>query len=218
MIAKIFLSNSRSSIQNEIEAFLTNRKMDKKSPDVLYFENDAKLGVEQIRKIKEFLSIKSYTPKGKIVVLENGENLNNQAQNALLKSVEELHEDNLFLIGATTEDKFLPTILSRCEIVRVKGQGSRVKGEPQIQEIDKLLNSTIGERFEYIEKLKDKEDFLRELIHHFHRRLPVDVKFMHELLKAEQWEKQNVNIRAILEYLMLVMPKISQNSNIKTQN
>ena len=32
--------------------------------------------------------------------------------------------------------------------------------------------------------------------------------FLKELLQAEEWEAQNVNIRAILEYLMLVMPKI----------
>ena len=35
----------------------------------------------------------------------------------------------------------------------------------------------------------------------------IEVKnFLKELLQGEQWATQNVNIRAILEYLMLVMP------------
>jgi len=37
---------------------------------------------------------------------------------------------------------------------------------------------------------------------------PDVLQFLKELLPAEQWAKQNVNIRAILEYLMLVMPKL----------
>lgn len=212
MVAKIFLSDSLPLIQNKINTVLTEIGKKKNSPDVLYFENEAKLGVEQVRKIKDFLSIKSYSLKGKIVVLENGENLTTEAQNALLKSIEELHGDNLFLIGATSEDKFLPTILSRCQVVRVKKQETRSKDESQNQDIEKLLSSTIGEKFEYVEKLKDKEGFLNDLVLYFYKNLNVHPRgghsnFLKELLQTEQWVKQNVNIRAALEYLMIILPK-----------
>lgn len=215
MVAKILLSNSLSSIQDALLKELDNLKINKNSPDVLYLENDMKLGVEQIRKIKEFLYMKAYNSKGKIVILENGENLTNEAQNALLKNLEELSEDNLFLIGATSESKFLPTILSRCQIVRVKGEGERGKGETQIQDIEKLLNAEMEERFEYVEKLKDKEEFLFALVEYFHQNLALNPgglnvnNFLKELLRSEQWAKQNVNIRGILEYLMLKMPNLS---------
>lgn len=73
-------------------------------------------------------------------------------------------------------------------------------------DIEKLIGSSIEERFEFIEKLKDKESFLLSLVAYFHKKLPSNAEFVKELLQAEKWAKQNVNIRAILEYLMLKMP------------
>ena len=60
---------------------------------------------------------------------------------------------------------------------------------------------------QYIEKLKDREEFFQALVEYFHKKLPSNSEFVKELLQAEQWQNQNVNIRAILEYLMLVMPQ-----------
>ncbi|MBU1031473.1 hypothetical protein KKE03_00910, partial [Patescibacteria group bacterium] len=71
-------------------------------------------------------------------------------------------------------------------------------------------------RFKYIEKLKDREEFLHAMIQYFRnqmfqissdRGINETIKdYLKELLQAERWAKQNVNIRAILEYLMLSMP------------
>lgn len=183
----------------------------KNSPDIMYLGDEEKLGIEQMRKIKAFLSVKAYHSKGKTVILENGENLTIEAQNSLLKTLEELSDDNLFLIGATSDANFLPTIISRCEIIRIKSQGSRIRDEEQMKDIEKLLDCTIGEKFEYIEKLKDKEAFLNSLVAYFHQNLNLHPRggysdFLNELLQAEQWAKQNVNIRGILEYLMISAP------------
>ena len=50
-----------------------------------------------------------------------------------------------------------------------------------------------------------KEEFLKSMTAYFHKCR--DFNFLKELLKAEEWTEHNVNIRAILEYLMLVMPQ-----------
>ena len=76
--------------------------------------------------------------------------------------------------------------------------------------IQKLLSVSRQDRFEYIEKLKDKEEFLHSLVKYLHYNLPARLesgnsdylKFLQDLLQAEAWAKQNVNIRGILEYLM----------------
>ena len=73
--------------------------------------------------------------------------------------------------------------------------------------MEKLLTASIEERFEYIEKLKQREEFLYSMTKYFHKQLPLYNDFSKELLQAEEWAKANVNIRAILEYLMLIMPK-----------
>ncbi len=69
------------------------------------------------------------------------------------------------------------------------------------------MDSSLEERFEYIEKLKNKEEFLATLTTYFHQKILEYPDFTAKVLQAEKWHKQNVNIRAILEYLMLVMPQ-----------
>lgn len=223
MIARLLISTSLETRVGEVEKILVSLQISKNHPDLLYLE-DEKLGVEQAKIIRNFLSTKPHSKKGKVVVVENAGNLTVDGQNALLKTLEEPPKDALLILGADSEDKFLPTVISRCEITyipEVSTQHTPGGGLPAgrqgyvdtVQDIEKLINSPIDERFEYIEKLKDKEQFLLALIHYFRNRLLQmssdrrTNEFLKELLQAEQWAKQNVNIRAILEYLMLIMPK-----------
>lgn len=219
MIARLLISPSSEMRMEEIKKILTHAGITLNHPDLLYFPFTSKLGVAEAKKIKEFFSIKPYSAKGRAVILENGADLTDEAQNALLKTLEELPEHSLFILGANSDAKFLPTVISRCQIIQLKSVGQLVS-ESEIltnryTDIQKLLTSTIEERFEYIEKTKDKEELLQNLINYFHNQLtknPTAVgknvkDFLKELLQAEKWQKQNVNIRAILEYLVLVMPK-----------
>lgn len=217
MIARLLISADLASRKEVINQILNDYKMPNPHPDLLYFLSDAKLGIEQSRKIKEHFSLKPYSAKGRIAVLENAGELTREAQNALLKTIEELPENAVFILASDSDSKFLPTILSRCEVTRVKGKRSlrsddlkesRVEDAAQVQEIEKLLNSTIEERFEFVEKLKDKEGFLQALVAYFHKKLPDNSEYVSELMQAEAWARQNVNIRAILEYLMLEMPTV----------
>lgn len=203
MIARLLISEVFKTKVEEIEKQLVSRSVTKNHPDVLYFNSSAKLGIEQARIIKKHFSLKPYSAKGRVVVLEDASSLTVEAQNALLKTLEEPPADAILLLGASSVAKFLPTVLSRCQIIRVQGKAERVKDHEK--EIEKLEKATIEERFEFVEKLKDKEAFLKSLVDYFYQKR--DMSFLKELLKAEQLAQRNVNIRAILEYLMLVMPR-----------
>ena len=174
-------------------------------PDVLYFKAGEKLGIAEARKIKDHFSLKPYSAKGRTVVIEDASVLTTEAQNALLKTLEEPPKEAVLILGAPSKANLLPTILSRCQIIRITNNELRITNNA---DIEKLLQSNIEDRFEYIEKLKDKKEFLQGLLNYFRQKLPANLEFTKELLTAEQWAKQNVNIRGILEYLMLVMPKI----------
>jgi len=216
VIAKLLISTNQEKIIGEIEAILGEKELKNPHPDLLYFPSNSKLGIEQARMIKEHFSLKPYSAKGRAVVLEDASNLTIEAQNALLKTLEELPEYALFILGVDSDYKLLPTVISRCQIVRFQGIGDRVQEESYTEDIEKLIRSSTQARFEYIEKLKNREQFLHSLILYFHQHIPshigsgnTDYKdFLKDLLSAEEWVNHNVNIRAILEYLMLVMPKI----------
>lgn len=230
MIAKLLISSSVEGRVKEIEKILTDylqlftggAKLN--HPDVLYFPSDSKLGIEQARKIKEFFSLKPYSAKGRAVILEDASELTDEAQSALLKILEEPPLGAIIILGASSDVAFLPTILSRCEVIKLAPQSydTLEYHSRYIKDLEKLIPATIEERFEYIENLKDREEFLHALLYYFHHNLASHVgntdyiNFLEELLQAEKWAKQNVNIRAILEYLMLKMP--SSSSNGKTHH
>ena len=213
MIARLLISIVLEDRVKEVEKILSKEKISSNHPDLLYFPNDSKLGIEQARKIKEHFSLKPYSAKGRVVVMEDASGLTIEAQNALLKTLEEPPEEAILLLGAKSETDLLPTVLSRCQVVILPasdlvGQTHKTY-EVGVKDIEKLLQSSIEERFEFIEKLKDREEFLGALVHYFREalhapgpglaRLEVQ-KFLKELLQAEEWAAQNVNIRAILEY------------------
>lgn len=210
MIARLLISTSIPARIKIIEEELKVNNLTNTHPDVFYFKQGVKLGIDQAKKIKEYFSLKPYSAKGRGVVLEDISEITTEAQNALLKTLEELPQNAVFIMGAGSEANILPTILSRCSLVNLDPEEETLENK-YFQDIEKLQISTISQRFEYIEKLKDKEVFLHSLVNYFRAQLLLivtkDLKdYLEELLVAERWAKQNVNIRAILEYLMLVMP------------
>lgn len=197
MIARLLIYSSLKIMRDSLPGYRANH------PDILYFKAGEKLGIKEARKIKEHFSLKPFSAKGRTTILEDAEVLTIEAQNALLKTIEELPEEATLIFGASSSANFLPTILSRCQIENLSGP----KAEIDISDIEKLLNSSLEERFGYIEKTKNRGEFLTNLVSYFHQNLSKYPAFATELLQAEKWAKQNVNIRAILEYLVLVMPQ-----------
>src|SRR5437867_2543459 len=120
MIPKLFISPSIDTRVGEIQKILASNLGGgnlKNHPDVLYFQAESKLGIEQSRAIKEHFSMKPYQAKGRVLAIEDAGSLTPDAQNALLKTFEEAPEKALIILGAKSEHDLLPTVLSRCHIV-----------------------------------------------------------------------------------------------------
>jgi len=75
--------------------------------------------IEQIRSLAPFLTTSTHRGGGRVVVLAPAESLNAAAANALLKMLEEPPAGSLFVLLADALDEVLPTIRSRCVLVRV---------------------------------------------------------------------------------------------------
>ena len=214
MISCLVIHTDITLRQNEIEKILKNLELAQNHPNTLWFAEEEKLGIGESRKIRDFLSLKPYQGKNQAVVLLVAENLTLEAQNALLKTLEEAGDHVSLILGAGSEDQLLPTIVSRCKVINLQIHTSTSEVEHKYQEdIEKLLGAEMEERFKFIEKLEDKEGFLHAMTSYFRNQLINHIKprgfdrnFLKDLLEAEKWAKQNVNIRAILEYLMLKVP------------
>jgi len=78
------------------------------------------LKVDQIRELQHNLSLTPYEAKFKAALLLRFEEANPNAMNALLKTLEEPPPQVVLLLTADSPESLLPTIVSRCEVIRLR--------------------------------------------------------------------------------------------------
>lgn len=77
------------------------------------------LSVDEVRRIGRFLSLKSHDDSYRVVIVDPADDMNANAANALLKNLEEPPARTLFMLIVHSEGGLLPTIRSRCQMVRL---------------------------------------------------------------------------------------------------
>jgi DNA polymerase-3 subunit delta' len=78
------------------------------------------LKVDQVREVQRSLSLKPYQSKYRVALFLRFQEANDNAANALLKTLEEAPAHAILLLTADTPEQLLPTINSRCEILRLR--------------------------------------------------------------------------------------------------
>lgn len=91
-------------------------------PDIIYVEHEKPnvISVDNIRRVNEDIVLKPYSGPYKIYIIDEAEKMNMQAQNALLKTLEEPPEYAIILLLTTRTEAMLQTILSRCMVLNIK--------------------------------------------------------------------------------------------------
>ncbi len=94
----------------------------KNHPDIIWVTHEKySIGVDDIRiQLNNNISIKPYSSPYKIYVIPDADKMTEQAQNALLKTIEEPPEYAVILLLTDNIDSLLPTILSRCVTLNLK--------------------------------------------------------------------------------------------------
>jgi DNA polymerase III subunit delta' len=78
------------------------------------------LKVDQVRELQHSLSLAPYAARYRVALLLNFEEANPNAANALLKTLEEPHSQVILILTAESAERLLPTIVSRCEVLRLR--------------------------------------------------------------------------------------------------
>ena len=92
-------------------------------PDLIYVKHEKpnSIGVDDIREqINDTIMIRPYSSFYKIYIVDEAEKMTVQAQNALLKTIEEPPAYAVIILITTNQEAFLPTILSRCVQLKLK--------------------------------------------------------------------------------------------------
>ena len=122
------------------------RKVFRKThPDVITVEPEssgrrAEMKVDQIRRIVSEAYIMPSEAQRKVYVLSRADTMNRSAQNALLKLLEEPPRSAAFILAAERAESLLPTVRSRCELIR-RNTASDALPEEAVSEAGRFLSA-----------------------------------------------------------------------------
>ena len=184
------------------------------NPDFLFVESDI-FTIDEARALKDWQSKRPAAGERKFFVLAlNG--ATHEAQNSLLKVLEEPAAGTHFFLIAPTADIFLPTVRSRLFIFQSAGKNSK----EQEREAEKFLKSKIGERLAFAQAFaaqiadgqKTKTDvikFLDTLELALREKNLAESFFFEQLLQAKIFLRgRSPSVKMILENLALLLPTI----------
>lgn len=88
-------------------------------PDLILINPQGQITkIAQIRELRQLLTMKPFEGRLRVVIIGEAHTLNPEASNAILKVLEEPPEQTIFVLVTPYTYDLLPTILSRCQIVR----------------------------------------------------------------------------------------------------
>lgn len=166
--------------QGETKNNVTQERIDHGNhPDFVKIEagkDSATIKISAIRQLIDVLSVRPYSSEYRVILIADGDAMTVEAQNALLKSLEEPEAYNVFILTTANISGLLPTIVSRCqrmdfEPVSRSGAERILTGlgyEPE--QISRVMNDSDGSPGKLIQMLEDdalaplKEQCLRTLL------------------------------------------------------
>jgi DNA polymerase-3 subunit delta' len=114
-------------------------------PDLVHIEpaEDKKIiGVDQIRELVQFMTLKSQYGRHKVIIIEPAEAMNVNAANSLLKTLEEPSADSILMLVTSRPAQLPATIRSRCQEVHF-GRASVEQAESWMRQ-QPTLNANPG--------------------------------------------------------------------------
>lgn len=209
--AKKILCLEKSFDRNECQCkscveFDTNN-----NPDFLILEPDGNsIKIEQIRDLQKRIQEKPIISEKKVYIINDADQMTIEAQNCLLKTLEEPPEYAIIILIGSNENAFLITIKSRSMILHfepisddeMKKYLSQKLGISQINdEMLAMFQGSIGKAI----YLKDKEDEYKKITDFINDLGKKDIIELYKL--AEPLFKAKDDIFEILEYINVLLLK-----------
>jgi len=175
------------------------------------------------------LSLKSFESDFKIMIIWLPEKMHTSAANKLLKLIEEPPEKTIFLLVSDEPDKVIPTILSRCQLIRLPGfSNDEITGylidilkadRQKAVEIARVANGNLikaKELFENEDSSSRNLDRFKNLMRFAWKRDIISILSWSEDISATGREAQknflSYSLRILRENLMLTLGQ--QNNNL----
>ncbi|SRR6266568_991730 len=170
MVSFIIVAKEKKKREEYAKAFAKKQNID--PFDITLIEKDLtskpttqSIGIEVVKQIQKKVFFKPIRSKSKLITIEDAQLLTPEAQNALLKVLEEPPAHTLIFLGTDSKEALLPTIISRCQIIELEEERKRLS-EKTIEELNNFIETlpelSIGEKLKQAEQLaKDKDKAIK---------------------------------------------------------
>ena len=190
------------------------------NPDFLCIEPDGNsIKIDQIRNLQKEIQEKPIISNKKVYIIDDADLMTKEAQNCLLKTLEEPPEFAVIILIGSNENAFLPTIKSRCMILHFN-RLSDSEIETYLKEQYNKLNvsqsmldiagGSIGRAI----NLKDKQEQyskVEEIINNLDKKDLIDIVQTSEILY-----KSKDDINDILDYINIILLKKAKDNYLYT--
>ena len=188
------------------------------NPDFQLIEpDDGKIKIEQIREMQRKVAEKPIISNKKVYIINDADKMTTEAQNCLLKTLEEPPEYIAIILICTNEDNLLSTIKSRCtrmhfepiniELVK-KYISEKYPNEEISENIINLSQGSIGKLIKLNENKNIYENIEKIFLNMQNKDLIEIVQMSEEIYKSKE------EISSILDYMNVILLKLSK-QNIK---
>lgn len=184
--------------------------------DISHYTFGKAIGIEDVRNIQKSALLKPFRGKTKAVVIDAYENITLEAQNALLKILEEPPANTIIVIQIAKKELLLPTIISRCKVIILQQKEIKLNEEELSKvnnDLNILLNGKTGDKLKIAQDIarnKDGKMWLEKMATFIKEKMAKDNKnsnllnFLKELQKTYKTiQSTNVSQRTALENLFL---------------
>lgn len=186
------------------------------NPDFIFIEpNNGSIKIDQIRNMQKSVSEKPIISSRKVCIINDADLMTAEAQNCLLKTLEEPPEYMTIILVGTNESNFLATIKSRCTIIhfnRIKDEyikkylQENLPNEVVKQEVIDIADGSIGKAID----LNNKSEIyvnVNDIIELIEKCDIIDI-----LKKADIIYKSKDEIFGILEYINVLLINKGKNN------
>ena len=177
--------------------------------DFYRLTSETSIKKEEIQTLKSDLSVKAFYGK-KIYWIKDIEKMTEQAANSLLKFLEEPEDDIIAILSCKNISAVLPTIISRCQQIKLVGQSNNIESV-QNEELIKFVAEYVRKynkphlaNIYLLEKLKTKEDIVE-----FFKYLSIQITNSY----TENNRHDVVNISKVQEKVLLAVTDLKSNIN-----
>ena len=187
------------------------------NPDFQLIEPDgASLKIEQIRNMQSKILEAPIISNKKVYIINDADLMTEEAQNCLLKTLEEPPEFVTIILIGSNENRFLSTIKSRCTIIKFQNiENKEIKKylnqNFQISDVSEEMLEVFAGSIGKADKLKDKQELYNnivEIITKIKSLSLIDTLKKADIIYKSQEEKQD-----ILEAINVILFKKSKEDN-----